>query len=435
METENWQAKIAEERKRKRHPAEATSINDLNDDLLELVLLGLDSPKWLVRAAATCKPWCRLITGTHGTFLCRFRSLHAPPAIGTFYSINYDDTLCSYGRHHNWPEVDPVFVPSSASPSDGLQLSLDFLPPADEGPRELVDGRGSLLLLLIEKELVCEPLTRRYLAIPPPEYSVVCILSAFLLDGNAGIGLANFRLLLVLYEHEVNLYMDPNGHGYLSASMFTGGSNGGWRRGRQNYGVYLPRLVEVHLAGRTGGRIYWGCDDKQVVVLDERTLKFSTMALSEHMMNWQEFGRHNFRVVGGGAGAVRIVHLAGSGELEVFSQAHGYHGTAHDWVLHMRVQLIEAARGLSGHREKYFAQGIKIIDAQEGFVMLSPVDKTWLFSVDLETMELKREYGRKKYTGPAFTYTLPWPPVMSACVENGKKRRKRRRKRRKIVSS
>ncbi|CAL5080900.1 unnamed protein product [Urochloa decumbens] len=366
MDTESPQAKIAKDRKRKRLPARAaTSIDDLSDDLLELVLLGLDSPKWLLRGAATCKPWRRLVAG--GAFLRRFRSIHAPPAVGTFYSIN-PNTSCSYGRDHRWPGVDPVFVPSSESastpcgPNGRPQLSVDFVPRAwDGGPRELVDGRGSLHLLLMEKDrldrrscyccyhhadimtpdlVVCEPLTRRYLAIPPPDG--VCIVGAFLRDGTAGIGMANFRVLLVLYQHDLyggRIYRDDchNGHGYLSASVFTNdGSNGGWwHHGEVDYdGVYLPRLNEIHLAGRTGGRIYWGCDDKQVLVLDEHTLKSSTMALSQHMMSWQEFGRDNFRVVGGGARTVRIVHLAaGSGELEVFSQAHGIHGTAHDWVL------------------------------------------------------------------------------------------------------
>ncbi|CAN6195578.1 unnamed protein product [Urochloa humidicola] len=315
METESHQAMIADERKRKRLSARATaSIDDLSDDLLELVLLGLESPKWLVRAAATCKTWRRLVAGTGGAFLRRFLSIHAPTAVGTFYSIIYDHNPCSYGRSHFWPEVDPVFVPSSASASGGLQLSLDFVPPADEGTRELADGCGSLLLLVAEKErgdqrdchccyhdadymipdlVVCEPLTRHYQTIPPPDDDRVCILGAFLLDGHAddGIGLANFRVLLVLYQHDFyrgRIYTDyPNGHGYLSASVFTSGTtlNGGWHHGEINYedGVYLPRLDQVHLAGRTGGRIYWGCDDKQVVVLDERTLKFSTMALSEHM--------------------------------------------------------------------------------------------------------------------------------------------------------
>ncbi|KAF8746756.1 hypothetical protein HU200_013335 [Digitaria exilis] len=298
-------------RKRTRLPAaEATSaVHNLSDDLLELVLLGLDSPLCLIRAAATCKRWRHVVADADGAFLRRFRSVHPPRAIGTYY--NTSDEPFSYGRSH-LPPSDPVFVPSSTTvetdgngPGGGLQLTLDFVPCAGE-PRDLVDGRGSLLLLFKEKEgtakrfscdcldhhgyyispdlVVCEPLTRRYQAIPPPDHGVF-ILGAFLLDvddaDEAAIAMTNFRVLLVLYEHD---YDNHNRHGYPSASVFNtcGSSNPGWCHGEQHYdGVYLPRLDEVHLAGRTGGRVYWSCDDKQVVVMDEHTLEFSNMALTD----------------------------------------------------------------------------------------------------------------------------------------------------------
>ncbi|RLN34170.1 hypothetical protein C2845_PM03G31790 [Panicum miliaceum] len=219
-------------RRRNRLPARATSVRDLSDDLLEVVLLGLDSPVCLVRAAATCKRWRRVVADADGAFLCRFRCLHAPPAIGTYYSVN---PPCSYGRRfpNDLEAAEPVFAPSPASASDEpgahrISLDLDFLPPTG-GSRELVDGRGSLLLLFKEKDgtqrvdgpgcmccahgfdyvtpdlVVCEPLTRRYEAIRPP-YLGVCMVGAFLLDGEAAdeaIGFTNFRVLLVLYEHDV----------------------------------------------------------------------------------------------------------------------------------------------------------------------------------------------------------------------------------------
>ncbi|CAL5080915.1 unnamed protein product [Urochloa decumbens] len=348
-----------------------------------------------------------------------------------------------------------MFVPSSASasdePSGGLQLSIDFVPPANRGTRELVDGRGSLLLLLGEKDrterptcmccwiaadymtpdlVVCEPLTRQYQAIPPPSGRSVCVLGAFLLNGDtstagAAIGMENFRVLLVHYQPDYS-NGEVNGHGHPLASVFTrGGRNdGGWHCGEMDeVGVYLPRLDEVHLAGRTGGRIYWGCEDKQVVVLDERTLQFSAMTLAEQMMKWLEFGRDNFRVVGGGhSGMVRIVHLTYDGEVEVFGHGRGND----DWVLEMRVRMEEASRGLvvEHEEEEFFAGETRIIDADESLVALLPPNETCLFSVDLETMMLKREDGRKKYNGTAFPYTLPWPPVMRACGDDATKTRK-----------
>ncbi|CAN6173980.1 unnamed protein product [Urochloa humidicola] len=463
-ESRRW-SNISRKRKRRNWPtagAAATSVRDLADDLLELVLLHLDSPVDLVRAAATCKHWRRLVAGT--AFLWRVGSLHPPRPIGTFYSINPDEPR-SYGQHHVWPQGDPVFVPSSASASDGptglLQLSLDFVPPVNRGARELVDGRGSLLLLLGEKHrierpdcmccwiaadymtpdlVICEPLTRQYRRIPPPFGGRVCVLGAFLLDGDsdeaggaAVMGMTNFRVLLVHYEYD-NGHGEIYGHGHPLASVFTCSSgNGRWHYDeRDEAGVHLPSLEEVHLAGRTGGRIYWGCEDKQVMVVDERTLGIFTMLLSEHMMNWMEFGRDNFRVVGGGHdGTVRIVHLTYDGELEVFGQGYGDRAND-DWVPEMRVRMEEASRGLlveHQDEEDYYARETRIIDADEALVVLLQPNEMCPFSVDLETMQLKREDGRKQYTGTAFPYTLPWPPVMRACVDDGTKRRKRRRKR------
>lgn len=57
----------------------------------------------------------------------------------------------------------------------------------------------------------------------------------------------------------------------------------------------------------------------------------------------------------------------------------------------MKIQLVEASRGLPRWKEKYFSEGSKIIDVEEGKVVLSPEKRTWLYSVDVETMELKRE--------------------------------------------
>ncbi|CAL5080901.1 unnamed protein product [Urochloa decumbens] len=418
-----------------------TKVGDLTDDLLELVLLGIDTSVCLVRATATCKRWRRLVAGTDGAaFLRRFQSLHPPRPIGTFYSINPDRPR-SYGQDHVWPHVDPVFVPSSASasyePSGGLQLSLDFvpgLPAANRGRRELVDGCGSLLLLLGEKArnerpwdmywwhhadymtpdlIVCQPLTRQYQVIPPPICNV-CILGAFLLNsdaneaGSAAIGMTNFRVLLVHYEHDY-WNGEANGHGHPLTSVFTCGGcvNGGWRYGEK--------------------------DEAGLVVLDECTLQFSAMALSEHMRQWLVFGRDNFRVVGGDhAGTVRIVHLTGGRELEVFGHRQGDRGND-EWVLEKTVRMQEASRGLlvvDHEEEDYFDRETRIIDANEGLVVLSLDNEMSLFSVDLETMELKREDGRNQSTGAAFPYTLPWPPVMRACVDDaGTKWRKRRRKR------
>jgi hypothetical protein len=60
-------------------PTGLTNIHDLNDDLLRIPCRVT-----LARAAGTCRPWRRLISGA--AFIRRFRSLHPPLVLGHYYS-------------------------------------------------------------------------------------------------------------------------------------------------------------------------------------------------------------------------------------------------------------------------------------------------------------------------------------------------------------
>ncbi|CAL5074848.1 unnamed protein product [Urochloa decumbens] len=440
-----------------------TSVDDLSDDLLGLVLLGLDWSVSLTRAAATCRRWRRIVAGADGAFLRRFRSLHhAPPPVGHFYYAVNADPPCSFGLSHTFPHEDPVFVPSSGSPVR-QPMSLDFMPSAGDRKRQVIDSRGSLLLVLYDEVclreyagawrrrynygdptaapelVVCEPLTRRYEKIVLP-WHCGCVMSAFLLDGDADdeaggtIGMDTFRVLLVLYDpdrddddHDMDVVESDGWYLYRSGwpytAVFSRGGDGGIECAVDEYdmldSVCLPNIEEVHLAGRTGGRAYWGCDDGQVVVLDERTFKLSAMAFPDHM-TWG-FHASNFRVVGVDGYTVRIVCITNSGDLEV--RSYTFHSDASDesygdkeWVVEKRVELAEASLLLPGRKEEYFRCLPEIIAATEEFVVLSPAEETWLFSVDLGTMELEREHDRNRYKGVTYPCAPPWPPVMRACV-------------------
>ncbi|CAN6162319.1 unnamed protein product [Urochloa humidicola] len=179
--------------------------------------------------------------------------------------------------------------------------------------------------------------------------------------------------------------------------------------------ISLPNIEQVHLVGRTGGRVYWGCEDRQVIVLDERTLELSAMALPEHM-TWA-FDANNFRIIGvdDGGTMMRIVAITGCGDLEVRRYS-ALGASDEEWVVEKRVELAEASLHLTGRKEGYFRRLPKVITATEEFVVLSPAEETWLFSVDLHTMELEREHERNKYKGVGYPCAPPWPPVMRACV-------------------
>ncbi|CAN6352142.1 unnamed protein product [Urochloa humidicola] len=129
-------------------PTKKTSIHDIFDDTLELILLRIPSPVVLVRAAATCKLWRRVI-GAAG-FLRRFRRRNGPYLLGCHL---YDN----YGHCKD-------FVPFPAPAAEigvadiGDRLSLNFLPSYPV----LHDSRGGLLAFSGDGAIVavCNPWTR-----------------------------------------------------------------------------------------------------------------------------------------------------------------------------------------------------------------------------------------------------------------------------------
>ncbi|KAL6622517.1 hypothetical protein ACP70R_032396 [Stipagrostis hirtigluma subsp. patula] len=132
-----------------------TSIHDISDDLLELVLLHIGSPVSLVRAAATCKLWHRVIAGAG--FRRRYRSVHAPHVLGHCH------------MRHRFGESF-IFIPYPEPPGEaavdiGDRVSLSFLPSRiiHKGNLELNDSRGGLLAFVQSPSVVvCDPWTKQY---------------------------------------------------------------------------------------------------------------------------------------------------------------------------------------------------------------------------------------------------------------------------------
>ncbi|GJN03167.1 hypothetical protein PR202_ga20577 [Eleusine coracana subsp. coracana] len=136
-------------------PLDVVSMSKVlgDDDLLAEILLRVDSPTSLVRAAAACKRWLRLASGR--AFLRLFRARHPPGLLGFFVSL--------YSARR------PVFVPMSKKHQHGadeeelaiavrLASNLGFPPKSHvldcRNGRVLVDdGVGRFALL--------DPLRRR----------------------------------------------------------------------------------------------------------------------------------------------------------------------------------------------------------------------------------------------------------------------------------
>ena len=95
---------------------EPRSVHDVQDDLLRLILLRLDSPLWLVRAACACRRWRRAMADGGRAFLRLAGSLHPPAVVGHYHV-------------HRCRSI--AFVPSPPMPPiDVGRFSLDFLPHA-----------------------------------------------------------------------------------------------------------------------------------------------------------------------------------------------------------------------------------------------------------------------------------------------------------------
>ncbi|KAG8056413.1 hypothetical protein GUJ93_ZPchr0002g24140 [Zizania palustris] len=408
--------------------AVATStVEDVPDHVLQVILLRVDSSSSLIRAAASCRRWRRVVADA--SFLHSFRSLHGTHRVaGRYHTIDpiYEPPL---------PRGNFVFLPSTSltgvTVDDSRCFSLDFLPDGVSS-WELVDCRGSLVLLSKKSPgfggvatnrrftdlVVCEPLTRRYQVIPcPPDLEFFMCLGVFLLDSgfdlatSGGMGIPNFRVISVLFDRHRWLYY----RGMPMSFMLSSVGDGSWRvlQGETIDDVDLPEWMElIKFVGRANACLYWGIEneDGATLVLDENTLEFSITMFPESI--WAPYNKWTFRVIGGN-GVLRVVRVIGN-DLKVFRQLAG----RGEWMLEKMLRLPDATRGLPGREEWFFQHEAMIVAANEEYVLVTPREKTWVFSVELDTMEVEREHERNKYPGPAYQYeSLPWPPALQVCVQ------------------
>ncbi|GJN34197.1 hypothetical protein PR202_gb22841 [Eleusine coracana subsp. coracana] len=339
----------------------AMGLHGIPDDILELILLRLDSPICLVRASSSCKRWRHIVAGT--VFLQRFRSLHEPPVV------------CSY-RNNRLVESRPDFEPSpSKSPAtiDSRYLSLDFLPVNFKGCWNIRDSRGSVLLLDREHireaysrdtdMFVCEPLTRRCQLIPrltasPAEYRT----EAFLLRGAEDIDMSNFR---IFYMYQ------PAG----IAGIFTS-KTGSWRR----LSIYAQGM---HHLGFAAGSTYW------------------------YNTNWIS----RLGVTTGRDGKARILFLGAGDNLKIFIATNkGSHGGS-ECVVEKSIQLSPSMLGV---HQNCSIVSVETICTVQIFVSRGSTDPPAWFSLDIETKELQPMTNTSRSTG--FPIKLPWPPTMHACT-------------------
>ncbi|KAK3129858.1 hypothetical protein QOZ80_6BG0485700 [Eleusine coracana subsp. coracana] len=131
--------------------------------------------------------------------------------------------------------------------------------------------------------------------------------------------------------------------------------------------IHLRGAESAHFAGRTRGITFWGIEeDGTVLSIEENTVYVYTDPVK-----------------------MQVVSLIGD-ELRVFAKRKHGDGTT-EWLHENSVCLPEATHGLPGHKQCYFSSTAKIVAAGKGYVVLTPAEETWLFSVEVRTMKVERE--------------------------------------------
>ncbi|EAZ44256.1 hypothetical protein OsJ_28872 [Oryza sativa Japonica Group] len=353
-----------------------TTLDDIPDTLLKHVLVGLSSPVCIVRAAATCRRWRRIIARSDYT-----RALRFPPLLDAGH---YQAVDLRYAAAPRPCGGKIVYVPSASV--DARRLALDFLPGGGSASRsswkwELVDSEGGLLLLAKTRRrrfpelIVCDPLARRHVVIPPiPDKKYSHCLAVFFWNWNGGPNLSDFTLRCVLHEG-----IDGAAGGVTTARVYDF---------KRHYWSHHRKYLDRCLRGGS-------CGD-----------------------------RSGFRFIDGdNPDDVRLVSVVG-GDLKVFLRRDG---SGDAWEPEKNLSLRDATSGMPGRKESYFGgagAAAKIVSAGAGYVVLTPAEETWLFSVELATMEVERKHSRNRYAGEFFPYHPPWPPTLSAHVSYCKRNRK-----------
>ncbi|XBJ27278.1 hypothetical protein VPH35_004568 [Triticum aestivum] len=324
-------------------PPALTTLQNVPDRLLEPILERLmSSPLCLVRVAATCKRWRRIMGRSwfFVTELCkaRPRAPYPRPVAGNYYN-----RVSPLGGR------EIAFVPTAQHGVESRRFSLDFLP-GDSSAWEVVDNGGSLVLLAEKKKsgwmrrcfpdlMVCEPATRRYQLIPHME--------------------------------------EMKRHRCLGSYLV----------GTERRAEFKPEIgIRVH------------------VVDSMETFKVVCVVYQQYDGVCDDIGN------------ARACFFARD-TLQIFVRPTiTYLGNA--WELHKSLELMEATRGLEGYKEEYFEDSLKVVVTSPKFVLLAPASGTWLFSVNLDTMEVaKRNHKTTDHLGLRdYPCELPWPPTIRACV-------------------
>uniref|UniRef100_A0ACD5TBD2 Uncharacterized protein n=1 Tax=Avena sativa TaxID=4498 RepID=A0ACD5TBD2_AVESA len=262
------------------------------DELLGEILLRLPTPADLVRASAACVAFRRV--AAERSLLRRYRKLHTPPLVG-FLELDQSAT------------PSPIFHPAiglnqSASAASAVALAGDFsfsFLPAPARSWVLRDTRDGRVLLdrpirvhnsfvAFPEVVVCDPLHRRYLLLPPITYDLTALVEDPFLTKKKQLCVqtylmptcdgedadeTSFRVILMV-QCKTRL-----------VAFFFSSNTGEWgdvlSRRWSDLSAGLTQLSEMnrfYSCHYVYGCFYWAtadCEESNLLVLDTKTMEFS----------------------------------------------------------------------------------------------------------------------------------------------------------------
>jgi hypothetical protein len=391
-------------------PAASAPIVALGEDLLREVFIHLRASADLLRAAAACKPFLRAARSE--PFLRRYRRRH-PSACSRLLGC----LLLSPNRRMDKSHFLPVSASYRASCSssssasavfDGGDFALSFLPGDGWLGRgaatwKHLDCRNGRLLLenLGSHELVvADPISRRYVSIPAPPARRAVGYGLFADDGIS----PEFRVVCVSREAaSAELRALVLDSGELSWADVAGIA-------------CLPNLVAGARVMQANRSLYWRLEG------GERMVAFSTASLELSIVDLPPALRDlRFDTIDKGeedanANALHLVTITGY-HVEVWAGTADGDGGGMAWrQVEKSFMFHKALTGMiDPSLESYQridpsvqSDDIFVIGVAGGLVLFRKW--THIFSIDLETMKLKRLPKSDCLGVLIYPYTIAWPP-------------------------
>ncbi|KAF7074251.1 hypothetical protein CFC21_079154 [Triticum aestivum] len=376
----------------KQPPPAVDSVSKVLDDedLLVEILLRVAFPNTLVRAALVCKRW--LGHASEPAFLRRFRELHPPRLLGFYINNN--------GYGHPPP---PSFVPMLPQPAELAAIvrrtNFNAYRRLSTGTLDCRNGSVFIALYNDKRTLgVHRPLCRgeRGLTIlssvPRPQlpFGTCCTFSQVV--SKEGDGLSYYYLYVesTMGESRLHVYMMQDGSWHMHHLLDIG---------------QLLRPRSKPKAVLVDNKIYMAAGPTNIVVLDLKTLSFSTVQLPQGV----EHGSRGTTMLSraGDASGVYLIHVK-EFQLRIWLRKED------NWLLVDSICLHEMCANLrksdstikNGHNVLLMDQVVDYGD----FVFLQMGGCVLHLDVRCRTLRKVYEY-RSTHLGDIHPFTMIWPPA------------------------